>query len=97
MRDDGSYSQDDFGQIIDNALVPSAMGTVDSGMDPYNNAVVYFFAFLGLFFVLFGVVAICIAIYRIGKHRSHAVRGLVVAIVASLVGTATLVAALATV
>lgn len=95
MRDDGGYSDSEQELIFDNAVVPAPMGSIGSGMDPYNNAVVYFFAFFGLFFVPFGLIAIGIAIYRIGKHRTHAVRGLVVAILATLVGVAVLVTAIA--
>jgi len=90
VSDDGYYDRE---MIWDNALVPAPMGTVGSGMDPYNNAVVYFFAFFGLFLVPFGVVAIGIAAYRITRHRTHAVRGLVVALIATVVGAVVLVAA----
>lgn len=81
--------------ILDNALVPAPLGTVDAGYDPYNNAIVYFLAFFGLIFFVFGLAAIGVAAYRIGKHRTHAVRGLVVAVLATVVGIGVAVAAAA--
>jgi len=80
--------------IIDAGLLDSAIGTDDGvGMDPYNNAVVYFFAFLTVLgFGVFAPVAIGVATYRIAKHRSHAARGLVIALVATAVGGAMLTA-----
>jgi hypothetical protein len=72
--------------IFESSLMPSPLGRGGS-FDPCNNSIVYFFAFLALFQVyfwpiLFGPFAIAIAVYRVVRHRSHANRGLVVAIVA---------------
>jgi hypothetical protein len=93
MADEPFASDSATEQIVTSALVPAALGNYDEGFDPYNNAVVYFFAFLGCLFVVFGFVAIGVALYRLAKHRPHASRGLVVATVATLVGIGVTVAA----
>ena len=82
--------------ILTAGLVPSAIG-YDSGdgMDPYNNAVVYYFAFLtAIGLLVFAPVAVGVAIYRITKSRTHALRGLVVALLATGLGGALLALAL---
>ena len=76
--------------IFETSLMPSPLGRTGE-YNPYNNAIVYFFAVLSLFQVLFwpvpfGAVAIVIALYRMVRHRAHATRGLVVAIVCTVIG-----------
>jgi hypothetical protein len=76
--------------IWDHSLIPAPLGT-PGDFGRYNNAIVYFFSLLGLFQVVFwpipfGLVAIGIAAYRILRHRPHAGRGLVVAVLATCVG-----------
>ena len=88
MRDDGTYEPSETEQIIDSALIPAPLGNYDDGFDRYDNSIVYFFSFFGCFLLVFGLVAIGVAAYRVAKHRPHAPRGLVVAIVATLVGVA---------
>jgi len=94
IRNDGSYTDEDQELILDHGIVPAPLGSYGDygrGLDPYNNAIVYWFAFLSLFVVLLAPVAIGIAVYRIARHRTHAVRGLVVALVCGVVGTMILV------
>jgi hypothetical protein len=78
-------------EIMDASVLPYALGQVPNGYDPYNNAVVYFFAALALLQVLIwpipiGLVAISTAAYRVHRARPHARRGLVVAITATALG-----------
>ena len=94
MSGDAFSSDSGAEQIFTSALVPAPLGNYDEGLDPYNNAVVYFFAFFGCLIVAFGFVAIGVASYRMAKHRPHATRGLVVAIVATLIGIAVSAAAI---
>jgi len=96
IRDDGRYTDEDQELILDHALVPAPLGSYgDYGrdLDPYNNALVYWFAFLSLFVAVLAPVAIGIAVYRITRRRPHAVRGLAVALACGMVGVAILVAA----
>lgn len=79
--------------IMDSALVPAPLGNYDAGLDPYNNAVVYFFSFFGLLIFVMGFIGIGIALYRIRRHRSHAVRGLIVASASTIVGVGVAIAA----
>ena len=90
VHDDPLYSDSPEEKIITSALVPAALGDYES--DRYDNSMVYILSFLGCFFVVFGIAAICVAAYRIGKHRPHATRGLVVAIVATVIGAGALAA-----
>jgi hypothetical protein len=62
--------------------------------DRYDNSIVYFFSFFGCFLLVFGLAAVGIAAYRVAKHRPHATRGLVVAIVATLIGVGATTAAI---
>ncbi len=97
MRTDGSYSDDDEMLIVDHALVPAPLGSYGDygkGMDPYNNAVVYFLAFLTVFVVFLAPAAIGVAGYRVAKQRPHAWRGFWVAVAATVVGVALVVALL---
>jgi len=76
--------------IFESSLVPSPLGRTGE-YKPYNNAIVYFFSLLSVFEVLFwpipfGLIAIAIAVYRIHRHRPNAVRGLVVAVVCTMIG-----------
>jgi len=92
VYDDPLYSDSPEEKIITSALVPAPLGDYES--DRYDNAIVYILSFFGCFFVVFGIAAICVAAYRIGKHRPHATRGLVVAIIATLIGVAVSAAAI---
>jgi len=84
-EDSGDWAAE---QIMDSALIPAPLGNYEAGLDPYNNAVVYFFAFLGCIFLVFALVAIGVATYRVRRRRPHAMRGLVVAGISLIVGTA---------
>ena len=62
--------------------------------DPPDNTLIYGLSLLSLLCApFFGPVAIGVGIYRIRRHRPHAVRGLVVAAIATLVGLAPVVTA----
>jgi hypothetical protein len=76
--------------IFETSLMPSPLGRTGE-YNRYNNAVVYFFAVLSLFQVLFwpipfGLIAIAIAAYRIVRHRPSAARGLIVAVGCTAIG-----------
>jgi hypothetical protein len=92
MRDDGTFEQADAESIFDNALIGNPLGSPGSMQvfKAYNNAIVYFFSFLSLWFVIFGLVAIPVAIYRVKKRRPHALRSLSVAIASCGVGATVL-------
>lgn len=97
MREDGSYTGDEESLILDHALIPAPLGSYGDygkGMDPYNNAVVYWLAFLTVFVVILAPAALGVAIYRIVRERPHAWRGFWVAVGATVVGVALVVAAL---
>ena len=76
------------------ALVPAPLGNYDEGFDPYNNAVVYFSAFLGCVFVVFGLVAIGCRHLPSLEAAAPRARGLVVAVIATLIGVAVTTAAI---
>ena len=80
MRADGSYEQAEKESIFDNALLASPLGSPDptQSFDPYNNSIVS--------------VVIGVAWYRVVKHRTHAKRGLVIALVACALGAVLVVA-----
>ena len=93
-------SEDGYGSISAASLVPAPLGQVPNGYNPYNNVIVYFFSALALLQVLFwpipfGLVAIVVAGYRMHRGRSHARRGLVVAVVATVLGLVPVAMALA--
>jgi hypothetical protein len=94
VRDDGTYEPSETELILDSALIPAPLGNYDEGFDRYDNSIVYFFSFFGCFLLVFGLAAVAIAAYRVAKHRPHATRGLVVAIIATLIGVAVTTAAI---
>ena len=82
--------------IFESSLIPSPLGRTGD-YDPYNNAIVYFLAMLSLGQVLFwpnpfGPLCILVALYRVHRRRTHARRGLVVAILATALGLVPIVA-----
>jgi hypothetical protein len=79
--------------IFDSSLISAPLGNDPYG-DPerrYDNSLVYLLCVFTLFFApVFGVAALVVSGYRVSKQRPHAVRGLVVAVMATLVGLALL-------
>ena len=97
MREDGSYTGDEESLILDHALIPGPLGSYGDygeGMDPYNNAVVYWLAFLTVFVVVLAPIAIGVAIYRVARGRPHAWRGVWASLVGTTIGVGLVVAAL---
>jgi hypothetical protein len=81
--------------IFDASLISSPLGNDPSGSGRYDNSLVYLLCFFTLLFApVFGVAVLGVALYRVARHRPHAIRGLVVATLASCLGTASLVWAL---
>ena len=73
--------------IFDAGLISSPLGNDPSGSGRYDNSLVYLLCLFCVFFApAFGPVALTVSGYRVAKHRPHAVRGLVVAGLATILG-----------
>ena len=73
--------------MFDAGLLPSPRGNDPSGTGRYDNSLVYMLCLFAVLFVpLFGPIAIGAGVYRVGKGRPHAWRGVWIACAATAVG-----------